>query len=89
MCTQSRYRKEPALLIYTFVSLALFTSKLTLTASPIQSANRYVISLYPALIGLADLVLRVPPPGRRIYTLLTLIGWLLAAMLQALWLFVG
>ena len=89
MCTQSRYRKEPALLIYTFVSLALFTVKLNLTASPIQSTNRYVISLYPAFIGLADLVLRLPPPGRRIYTLLSLIGWLLAAMLQALWLFVG
>ena len=89
MCFQPRYRKQPALLVYIFVNLALFTSKHTLTASPIQSVNRYVISLYPAFIGLADLLLRLPPHGRRIYALLSLIGWLLAAMLQALWLFVG
>lgn len=89
MCTQPRYRRQPALLVYIFVNLALFTSKHTLTASPIQSANRYVISLYPAFIGLADLLLRLPKAGRRVYALFSLIGWLLASLLQTLWLFVG
>ncbi len=89
MIFQPRYRAYPALLVYSLANLALFMVKHNLAASPIQSTNRYVISLFPVFIALGDLLLRLPERGRKLYVALSLALLVTAATLQALWLFVG
>ena len=89
MCFRPRFRADWALLAYNFICLALFVSMQNLAATPIQSSNRYVISLYPAFIGLGALLLGWPPGRRKEYVLASLVGWMAAATLYVLWLFVG
>ncbi|MFM8321136.1 MAG: mannosyltransferase family protein [Chloroflexota bacterium] len=89
MALRPRFQAQPALLLYAVANLALFTSKQTLTASPLQSANRYVITLFPAFIGLAAGLLRLPPAWRRFLVSASLAGYLVLSALYALWIFIG
>ncbi len=83
------FKQKYSLLAYNSVTLLLFLSKHNLLTTPIQSANRYVHSLYPAFIGLALLILQRSDRTRRIYILLSLCGMIIASTLYVLWFFVG
>ena len=83
------FRRKYSLLAYNSVTLLLFLSKHNLLTTPIQSANRYVLSLYPAFIGLAFFLLQRSERTRRIYMLSSLCGMIIASTLYVLWFFVG
>jgi hypothetical protein len=89
MLTQKRFNRQFDLIAYTVVTLGLFLVKHSQVASVYQSATRYVLSLFPVFIGIAALVIALPPVGRKAYLLLSSCGLLIVSTLYSLWFFVG
>lgn len=83
------FRKQYAMLAYGFALLLLFMGKHSIAASALQSANRYVLSIFPAFIGLAALTLEMPKWGRKVYIAASLCLACIAISLYALWVFIG
>jgi hypothetical protein len=89
MLAQNRYRRQWDLMLYSAATLGLFMSRYDLRASVYLGATRYVLSIFPVFIGIADLVQRLPPRGRKLYMSLSLAGFLVVSALYALFVFVG
>ncbi len=83
------FRRQYALLAYGFALLLLFMAKHSIAASALQSANRYVLSIFPAYIGLAALTLEMPQRWRKTYIVACLCIACIAISLYALWVFTG
>jgi hypothetical protein len=77
------------LMAYSFATLVLFMSKHSVSASALQSANRYVLSIFPAFIGLALLIIEMPKSVSKMYKSTSLILLMIATTLYALWIFIG
>ena len=83
------FRRQYALLSYGFALLLLFMAKHSIAASALQSANRYVLSIFPAYIGLAAFTLGMPQQWRKAYIVACLCISCIAISLYALWVFTG
>ncbi len=89
MVAQPRFRAQPALLLYAAITWLLITSKTTIGGAPLQSANRYVLHMFPVFIGLAALLQNAHPNLRRAVLLFFPALGMVCAALSALWIFVG
>jgi Gpi18-like mannosyltransferase len=89
MLTQKDFRNERAMLAYASVLLILFSGKHSLTASSLQSVQRYVLAIFPAFIGLSRITLKIPAWAQKIYLGASLTLAIIASTLYALWIFVG
>jgi hypothetical protein len=89
MLTKPIFRKEIPLMVYGFLTILFILIKINLKASPIQSADRYVLHCIPAFIGFAYLVLSLPEKARRLIILLSVILGMVVNTLYAMWVFVG
>lgn len=89
MCTRQKFRKHTEIMLYSFATWLLITSKTTITASILQSSNRYVLHLFFVFIGIAVLLLRVPAKIRGSILLFNIVLGMVCATLYALWIFVG
>ena len=83
------FRDQVVLLIYTIITFAAFIPWYSDVVSSYQSATRYVISLYPAFIAIAYILINARPTLRFLYTALSIAGFMVASALFALWIFVG
>lgn len=81
--------RQKALLAYGFALILLFMAKHSVAASALQSANRYVLSIFPVFIGLAALTLKMPQWGRKTYIITCLSIACIVISLYALWVFTG
>jgi len=64
------FRKYPLeWLIYMGINLLVFTSKVAMVISPLQSIGRYVLILFPGFIFLGEWLTRLTPRWRFIYIL--------------------
>jgi len=88
LLTKTFHKKTP-LLLYSFAIWFLITSKTVINASPLQSANRYVLQIFFVFIGLSSLILKRTPPKRMIILYVCLTSNLLLISMYALWFFIG
>lgn len=89
MVLTENYRKEFDLILYCFFTYLSFIVWQSDIVSPYQSITRYVLSLFPLFIILANWVKNLPVLGQRIYLSISLMLMLLASALYTLVIFVG
>jgi Mannosyltransferase (PIG-V) len=89
MLFQPRFRKQYDLMIYSVGLMLVFLSKHGFDANPMPSMNRYVLSIFPAFIALAFLLVKSPPWSIKIYRLVSVFLLLLSSVLYGLWFFIG
>jgi len=89
MCTQYKFRKHPAILIYSLTTWILIASKTTYWASPLQSANRYVLHLYFAFVGLTSIILNLSWKKQKLIIFLSLATCIIISCFYTLWFFIG
>jgi hypothetical protein len=88
MVFQSKFKSRMDWLVYSLVTLAIFMSKNN-AYSAYQSANRYVLSLFPVFIAGAGWFLTLRPKLKSAYILISLAVMLFVCTLYAMWIFVG
>lgn len=88
MCTQDRFQKHIAILVYSFSTWVLITSKTTYWASPLQSANRYVLHIFFVFVGLASIFLSSSKKKQNLLLLFFMIN-LFLILLYSIWIFIG
>lgn len=84
-----KIRKEVAFLSYAFVTFGSFLPWYSEVVSSYQSSTRYVLSLYPAFLVLAYLLVKCDPRLQKFYVTVSLALLLLASAGYTLWIFVG
>jgi hypothetical protein len=89
MISRKRFWQQADLILYSGATLLLFFTKQSTAASVYQSANRYVLSLFPIFIGIAYLVNKLPERRRKVYVAANLAGLVIVSTLYALFVFVG
>jgi Gpi18-like mannosyltransferase len=89
MLFQPRFRKRYDLMIYSAGLMLVFLSKHGFDANPMPSMNRYVLSVFPAFIALAFLLLKSPAWLTKVYHLVSVFLLLLSCVLYGLWFFIG
>jgi Gpi18-like mannosyltransferase len=89
MLFQPRFRKHYDLMIYSAGLMLVFLSKHGFIADPMPSMNRYVLSIFPAFIALAFILLKSPNWFAKFYHLVSLSLLLFACVLYGLWFFIG
>lgn len=89
MLTNPVFRKEVPLLSYGIVMILFNLIKHNLTATPIQSSNRYVLNILPAFIGFGYFLLSIQAKTRQVIILLSISIGLIVGALYALWIFIG
>jgi len=89
MSTQKKFQKQLAILIYSFSTWILITSKTTFWASPLQSANRYVLHIFFVFVGLAAIMQRFPNRIRKLILLISLLFNIFMLVSYGLWFFIG
>jgi hypothetical protein len=88
MSTQDRFQKHIAIFVYSFSTWVLITSKTTYWASPLQSANRYVLHIFFVFVGLASIFLSSSKKKQNLL-LLFFISNLFLLLLYSIWIFIG
>lgn len=89
MCTQKKFKKHPAILIYSVATWILISSKTTYWASPLQSANRYILHIFFAFVGLTSIILNLSWKKQKLIIFLSLTVCIIITSLYALWFFIG
>ncbi len=88
MSTQKKFQKQLAILIYSFSTWILITSKTTFWASPLQSANRYVLHIFFVFVGLASILSSLTKKKQSLLLLLFTSN-LFSLLLYAIWIFIA
>ena len=89
MFTQPHFRKHAYFLIYGLLTVIFILIKHNLAATPLQSSNRYVLNALPAFVGYAFLIKNAHPRLRSSAAILSICIAMVAAVLYAMWIFVG
>jgi hypothetical protein len=89
MLTNPAFRKEFPLMTYGILSILFNLTKYITTATPLQSSNRYILSVFPVFIGLGFLLLQIPHKWRSLLLTLSASLGLISLALYAMWVFVG
>jgi hypothetical protein len=89
MLTRPAFRKEIPLMAYGILSVFFNLTKYITTATPLQSSNRYILSVFPAFIGIGFLLLLLPQKWRSLLITLSAAIGLISMALYAMWIFVG
>jgi hypothetical protein len=89
MLTRKDFQKQIDWMGYALATLGLYLCKYSTAASTYQSANRYVLHLFPVFIGIAALLQNAPHWARTLVKSVSWIGLLSALSLYTLWIFVG
>ncbi len=89
MLSQPRFRKQYDLMIYSAGLMLVFLSKHGFDVNPMPSMNCYVLSVFPAFIALAFLLLKSPAWLTKAYHLVSVILLLFACVFYGLWFFIG
>lgn len=83
------FQKHFPIMIYTVAVWLLITSKTVVFASPLQSANRYVLHIFFVFVGFAYLINKLSPLKQKLLFFLSLAAMMTLSGLYALWIFVG
>ncbi len=89
MATNQKFKNQIAILAYSFSTWLLITSKTTYFASPLQSANRYVLHIFFVFVGMGELIKKLSPEKKKIFFFICLILSLLLLSLYPFWVFIG
>jgi Gpi18-like mannosyltransferase len=89
MFFQNQFRKHLPLMLYSAAIWLLITSKTVFYASPLQSANRYVLHIFFAFVGLTSLILNLSWQKQKLILFLSLAVSVVLAAMYALWVFIG
>jgi hypothetical protein len=81
--------RRPEWLVYNIVNLITFLSKQSFMASSLQSASRYVLTLFPVFIILGDWLARRGHRIRFLYLTLSTLVLMVFGVLYSIWVFVG
>lgn len=89
MFTQNEFRQNLAIMLYSAATWLLITSKTTIVGNPLQSANRYVIHIFFAFVGMAVILQKTSVKVRQFILTTFLILSLVCSALYPLWIFIG
>ena len=89
MLFQPRFRRQYDLMIYSAGLMLVFLSKHGFNADPMPSMNRYVLSIFPAFIAIAYLLIKSPSWLNKIYHLVSVFLLFLSCVFYGLWFFIG
>lgn len=89
MVFQNQFRNNLPLILYSASVWLLITSKTVFVASPLQSANRYVLHIFLAFVGLASMILNLSWKKQKLILFFSLVACLLLSGVYALWTFIG
>jgi hypothetical protein len=89
MFFQTHFRKHLPLMLYSTAIWLLITSKTVYYASPLQSANRYVLHIFFAFVGLTSLILNLSWRKQNLILFLSLAVSVILSGMYALWVFIG
>jgi len=89
MFINKEFRQHLPLWLYSAATWLLITSKTVSIASPMQSANRYVLHIFFAFVCMAMLLQKTSVKTRNWILMLSIILALVCATLYPLWIFIG
>jgi Gpi18-like mannosyltransferase len=89
MVLQNQFRKQLPLMLYSATIWLLITSKTVFYASPLQSANRYVLHIFFAFVGLASMLLNLSWRKQKLILFFSLAACVILSGMYTLWFFIG
>lgn len=89
MFIRKEFRQHLEIMLYSAATWLLITSKTTIAGDPLQSANRYVLHIFFAFVGMAAIWQTLPQRFRRLVPLVFIIMGLICSAAYSFWIFIG
>ena len=89
MVLQNQFRNHLPLMLYSAAIWLFITSKTVFYASPLQSANRYVLHIFFVFVGLASMIINLSWRKQKLILFLSLATCVILSGMYALWIFIG